>query len=366
MTADTSIKRQQFSEFVADCIPAHSLVSTKNIPFVSSNTQARRLGCLIFILNKIVQGEKTERLLFLASQKELTELRQHLEAFSKSTGILTNNISSFRHYLELAESLSFVVKQGAVYQLSNDGQLLLRTRSRSHFQPYPLHSATSAYLFQSIFAKDLIGLFPLIQYLLRNGKSSQQILIGKYHKEVLNMLHNLQEQSDARSRQVFQTKIRDVNQWTKPASYSEHLVSSKLNWLIDLELIEGSPSSCSCTDGAKSLFGDFLDDIPRNLIDILYLSLQYALSISKDTTTRPFDETLKSIFQIAGAETNFAKIRIQDAIRLLIAYYPTTFKQLALTYGTMANAVQNGAREQYQIQTSQRHSQAYIFQLKET
>jgi hypothetical protein len=363
MIALKSISRQEFNDFVADCIPAHSLVSTKNIPFVSSNTQARRLGCLLFLLDKIKRGDKTERLLFLSSRSELAELKDNLEAFSKGSGTLTNKISSFQHYLELGESLSILVKQGAVYQLSNEGQLLLGTLLSSRLRPYPLGKATSTYFFQSVFAKDMVGLFPIIRTVLKNEQSGQQILITHYQQAILDMLRQLQQQSDTRSRHALLTKTRDVQKWSEPTSYGEHLVSSKINWLIDLTLIEGVPSSYVCSGQAKSIFDDFLEDIPRNLIDILYLSFRYALAQSDDSSKKPFDETLNSLFKLAGAEANLEKIRIQDAIRLWIAYYPHNFKELALSFGTMAGAIETIARGQFQVQTSQRNSQAYIFKL---
>jgi hypothetical protein len=74
-----------------------SFLDSRNTGILSVNAQARRLGCLVYLVGLVASGRKVRSLLIAPSPSELADLKCHLQEHGFTSGFLTAAKSSFRH-----------------------------------------------------------------------------------------------------------------------------------------------------------------------------------------------------------------------------------------------------------------------------
>ncbi len=221
-----------------------SLVSKAPISFdsaagiVSVNTQARRLGCLTFLVCKVAGGRRVESLLLAPSREEIATLNENLRSNGHISGQLTKNASSIEHYLDAAIQLRLLTKQGAILALTNRGQFLTDIIRPNGVTPYPFAASANVFFFETILRADFFGIVAALRPLLGGPRSLSEVQ-EFYSQELLTVLARVGRSSvDSRLRRIAQDRIIAIRNWRKPESYAEHLVPAKLNWLLDLGIIE--------------------------------------------------------------------------------------------------------------------------------
>ena len=205
---------------------------------VSVNTQARRLGCLVYLLGHVAHGRKIESLLVSLSARELNHLRQNLSEYGLVSGHLTPKQSSVKHYLDAAVELHLLVRQGAVFSLTTRGQFLMDAVRPDVSSPYPLKPPTRVFFLHTLLASDYFGTAAIARSLLAGAKR-----LAAYNANItLNCFACLRKQANVPqtpgSSRVVQDRMISIRNWKQPQSYAEHLVSAKLNWLADLGVLQ--------------------------------------------------------------------------------------------------------------------------------
>ncbi|HUU00981.1 MAG TPA: hypothetical protein VM425_06035 [Myxococcota bacterium] len=205
---------------------------------LSVNTQARRFGPLLYLLQRVAEGKRTEALLTSLPRKDLVALTANMRQYVGTSGELKEKPSSVRHYLDLAREIGFLARQGGFFSLTTFGKLLTTMCGSNILQPYPLGDAVCIFVLVLLLRVDFIGLRSLAA-ILDQGTCSLVEARKKYYKSLIDSLSHLSEAARSEKvRRAARDRIIALKSWRKPDKYCEHLVSARVYWFSELNLID--------------------------------------------------------------------------------------------------------------------------------
>lgn len=299
---------------------------------LSVNTQARRLGVFVYLVGQISNKRSIESLLLSLPAEELAALKSNLSSNKLEAGYLTGP-SSVKHYLQAAIDLGLVVRQGAVLRVTSHGQFLLTAVRANADAPYPLATPTKIFFLFAILQNDYFGTAAVVRSLIKG--STQLASIQREHQaELLGLLAEVNERSqNARLSRILQDRMIAIRNWKKPESYSEHLVSAKLNWLADLGVVDTGPSFKSriVINSEHEAWIRALGEpsIPTDT-HLLTLILQYSFAILTEQSDMKSDvcSALDEAFNRLARDVALQKIRCNDFLLFLLCSYTSLLAQL--------------------------------------
>lgn len=211
-----------------------------------TNTRARRLAYLTAILTIVDRRSLTTLHLEEALTRWSVKHSQWLLDYWVHTGGIqaTAGSTATKRYLELATNLGLVVPVSAQVRTSRFGLVLyeLMKEARGQTSPFHLSAAEKAYYMYMLLRADadlLIAVIDLAQQ--KPGCTLSEIQDG--FQESLRL--RLSQKAAAVQQESLMLTLKDreerVGAWRKPERYSEHLVAPRLNWLLDLGLLEEGP-----------------------------------------------------------------------------------------------------------------------------
>jgi hypothetical protein len=294
---------------------------------VSVNTQARRLGCLLYLLGKVAAGRKMQSLLVSLPASELADLKTNLEDNRYSSGYLTSKASSIEHYLNVATEFRLLAKQGSLFGLTNRGKFLMDAVQPASSQPYPMPLAAKVFFFNSILTTDYFGVAAVVSSLLQGAR--KLIDAQKSHQsELLRLLNSAtRSSSDSRLHRMAQDRIISIRKWTKPESYAEHLVSAKINWLMDLGIVRLAPNSSLELELVQEHAGwitEFCNTFTPTEAHIAAYTLNYATAGSTEESkedTHDICDLLHSAFSRLARHSALIKVRCTDLVLFLLCFH---------------------------------------------
>lgn len=322
---------------------------------------------MIYILGQVARGRKIESLLLTPSTGELAELKQNIRDGGFDSGYLTSSSSSVRHYLDTAIEFHLLVRQGAIFNLTGRGLFLLQAVRPDTVRPYPFTGASKTFFFYVLLATDYFGLSAIIRLLL-DGNRRPISIQREYRDELLNVLGDaVSSSTSARLTRLAKDRIIAIRNWKKPESYSEHLVSAKLNWLADLGILESVPSSDSNLI-AKEEHRDWLEGLKQTATPtdshLLALTLNYCLAIQREeefSNTEDRCVVLDRAFERLAPETPLAKIRCSDFLLFLLCFHAPLLLCLAKKNQRLISATTMECHHHcYQIHFASRSTQSFI------
>lgn len=365
--ADVNVTAHLASELFTGFVSPSPLWFDSNCGVVSVSTQSRRLGCIIYILGQVAEGRKIESLLLSPSTEELADLKRNLNSNGFDSGHLTRNASSVKHYLDAAIELRFLVRQGSVFNLTGRGLFLLEAVRPDTAHPYPLTSSSKAFFFHSLLATDYFGLSAIARSLLQ-GKARPISIQREYQTQLLSVLGDAASSSaSTRFTRLVKDRIIAIRNWKNPTSYAEHLVSAKLNWLADLDILEAAPSANTGL-GAKKEHRDWLEEFTKTTVPteshLLAFSLNYCSAVGKGEPASAVNDICSALggaFERLVLEPTLAKIRCSDFLLFLLCFHTPLLlmfvkKKQRLTPATTVEC----GNHLYKIQFASRPTQSFI------
>jgi hypothetical protein len=337
-----------------------------NAGVISVNTQARRLGCFVYLIGQIADHKNIESLLLSLPSDGLAMLKENLVANGLRSGYLTDKQSSIKHYLDAAIELHLLVRQGAVFRLTSRGRFLVDAARPNFVSPYPLNVAAKTFFFYTILESDYFGIAAVIRSLLA-GKRRVATIQREHRDQLLGVLSEVVERSrDSRFNRVLQDRILLIRNWKKPESYAEHLVSAKLNWLADLGVLQGVPLST-----AEVLVSKPHEDWAINLMKavvptdthLLACTLRYSAVINAESPTENTDfcAALDMAFDRLAGPSALRKIRSIDFLLFLLCYHSNLLLNLTKTARELPLAKTIRCRERsYETHFASRSTQSFI------
>ncbi len=338
-----------------------------NCAIVSVNTQARRLGCIIYILGEISRGRKIESLLLSHQPQEITSLKDNIQANGFSSGYITGKISSVKHYINAAIGFHLLVKQGALFNLTSNGKFLIDAICPDSISPYPLATQTKIFFLYTLLSSDFFGVLAIVRSILK-GISRVSEVQREHQMELLNLLQVvLRASTNSRMLRLIQDRMISLRNWKKPVSYSEHLVSAKLNWLIDLGILEMnifSKSEITIISKHRGWLNSFNKILEPTEPHLLSLILNYAGNIIP--TNRLLDEynlclALKSVFHLMSRHGNLMKIRSSELVLSLLCFHaPMLIRFMIEGKSLLMNSKIECDEMTYRVHKASRSTQSYI------
>lgn len=349
------------------CLSSASMWLTDSGGVVSVNTQARRLGCLVYLIGLVSRGRKIESLLLSLSASEVALLKRNINANGFTSGQLTTMASSVQHYVNAAIGFHFLVQQGAVFYLSVRGRFLLDAVKPDWAEPYPLAAETKVFFLHTLLSSDYFGIAAMIRS-IHKGVSKMSELQREHQSELLRLLeHVSRTTSNPRLQRAVRDRLISVRNWKKPESYCEHLVSAKLNWLADLGILKSPPSSTSSislVNDHQEWLADWASVAEPTEACLLALLLRYAqVAVPKSELTpdRRFCSALQLAFSRLANPGKLAKIRVADFILFLVCFQPHALIQLvAEEKGLFLHSVIDCGDVVYRTHAASRSTQSYI------
>lgn len=235
-----TIESNRISSVLGEFIAQRRLHAERCCAILTVNTQARRLGSLLYVLAKVKAGVRLMAQLEKPPSEEIDQLRANLRSHQLTSGEITAARSSVGHYLTLAQDLHLVTRQGSLHTLTAHGQLLMTLVRPPCVEPYPLSQDTKLCCLATLLRYDFIGIKALVRLLLA-GVFSIDGLCNEYQGSLLVSLEEaLESLSEQHTKRIFFDRRSQIQKWTNPAKYSDHLVPARLHWLKDLDVIHGS------------------------------------------------------------------------------------------------------------------------------
>lgn len=333
---------------------------------VSVNTQARRLGCFLFLLKQIATNQGLEALLLDQKSDKLQELKSNIVSVGLASGYLTKNRSSVIHYLDAAQQLRLIVQRGALYELTSQGRFLVDVTG-SFDRPYPLSGHSRRSLLHAMISTDYYGMQAIVQSLLAGARSVRTIR-SEHQEQLIHVLKGASmDAANSTIRSIAHDRLLTIKKWRKPDAYAEHLVFAKVNWLIDLGIVTTSGHDGDmierCSDHEKWLH-DYACSVEPSISTIYSFVLNYACAETE--TVRDYDERLEAVlcaaFSLLGGKANaMNKIRCGDLACFIVCCRPAFLKGLIERGASVfpdATVVAGGMR--YTVHSASRTTQGYV------
>jgi hypothetical protein len=337
-----------------------------NAGVISVNTQARRLGCFIYLIGQIADHKNIESLLLSLPSNGLAMLKENLVANGLRSGYLTGKQSSIKHYLDAAIELHLLVRQGAVLRLTSRGRFLVDAIRPNFESPYPMDAAAKIFFFYTILESDYFGITAVIRSLL-TGKRRVATIQREHRDQLLGVLCEVIERSrDSRFNRVIQDRILSIRNWKKPESYAEHLVSAKLNWLADLGVLEGVPLSTAEVLVSKPheawAINLMSPSVPTDA-QLLGYTLSYGavMNVRSPSENSDLCAALDMAFDRLAGSSPLKKIRTIDFLLVLLCFYSDLLMSLTEKARELVVAKTIRCRERsYETHLASRSTQSFI------
>lgn len=206
----------------------------------SVNTQTRRLGYILqlcmLIGDKYISATRLSREL----EKWATQNSQALDLHISNKGTFGRSPQSWsKKYITLASQLQLISEVSGYLRLSKTGRVLLNLERKeiSEGNPFKLSPRIALFFLYQILTVDSDYLIPILELSTTYHKQSKimsesQDFLKKRFKSLSQQIASIQLRSK------FEERASSISSWENPRKYAEHVVLPRLNWLLDLELLD--------------------------------------------------------------------------------------------------------------------------------
>lgn len=228
-----------------------SLKDDHLISILNTNTKARRLGYFKLIASLLSRGEKiSANYIFKKFENYSREFIDQLERYKNTKGLIqeTKTGISARPYIMLAKELGFLNIINNVYSIGKQFKvyLILANEIKSENKNiFILSKLDKLFFLESILTNDFLYVTSIIEIIYVKKETNYSELIKDFQKYVLKKLDEfatrLAQNNDIKAERKIKAISNRIKKWEKPEVYLEHVLMPRLNWLLDLELIEMDP-----------------------------------------------------------------------------------------------------------------------------
>lgn len=230
-------------------IGKHVHLRLNGIKTISVQTKVRRLAYIKMIVSMFDKSSYYPDNIF--NKKVELEANRHdndLLHYANNKGKIdiTKTGNSSKPYIETAMAMQLLYFQNNAYKISKFGKILLvldNQLSTSTNNYFKLSKLQKAFFLFFILQTDGFYLWILLDLInLQGNKTTLNDLKKEFQAYALSQLKFVLKNSDisTTSKNEITAKIKRMNEWKKPESYLEHIVKPRINWLIDLNIIDSN------------------------------------------------------------------------------------------------------------------------------
>ncbi len=226
---------------------------SNQILIIQTNTKARRIGYLKFIMNLFEQSSyfpisylaKKIELEASVVQESLIEYKENFKGDDKGLIKKTQSGISAQPYIDLLRELNIITQINTSYILTKQAKIyLVLNKERHHFESeyniFKLDIIDKLFFLKQFLIRDPLYLWSILDIILICNKPLDSSTIKKlFVNYILNELerNNLFTNNNQLKRSISELKKR-IKSWNKPIVYLEHIIEPRINWLLDLGLLE--------------------------------------------------------------------------------------------------------------------------------
>lgn len=308
---------------------------------ITTQTKVRRLGYLSIILEMFNDSKYYPLNIFNKKiEQRALQYNKTLQDYTDDKGLI--NISktgnSAKPYIDFLISLKLLYYQSHTYQLSKYGKIYGVLFSKLDLDieegsKFALNVFQKSFYLLFLLQNDMLYLFALLEiiYIQNNDTTASEIknVFQEYILESLEFTIKYSKLSTKFKNEISKKIIR-IKQWEKPKVYLEHIVDPRINWLLDLGLLNKEKyllKRISLSNrGLKllSYFGYFFDQSEEKF------------TISRELRCHNFFNIINIIYDINAKE-------IQKSNLILVEKYIdesfTLFKTIAPNRVTASQAI---------------------------
>ncbi|MGI9650193.1 hypothetical protein [Chryseobacterium sp. RLHN22] len=243
--------KQELNFFI---IQGFQAIESNKISIVQSNTKTRRLGYLKLII-ELFETSNYFPVTYLGKRIETESalyndaLREYGNRMGDDKGLIkkTDTGSSAKPYIELLEELNLLT------QINNSFILTKQSKIYFHLNKFlkQKNDIVDSNLFQTnlldklFFLRQILVSDPLYIWAILDivfiaqqpiGTMSIKKLFVDYIKNELD-LNQQYSSNNSTKRKIMDLRTR-ISSWKKPLTYLEHIVEPRINWLVDLGILE--------------------------------------------------------------------------------------------------------------------------------
>jgi len=218
-----------------------------NIKILTLQTKVRRLNYIKMILNLFSKSNYYPDNIFNKKiEQEAVKFNNNLMEYINSKGIIeiTKTGNSSKPYVEAMISLKLLYTQNNKYQLSKYGKIfnvLNNKIEKSDDNYFDLSKFEKSFFLFFILQNDNLYLWVLIDLIyIQNNKTKIKNIKEVFQEYILNQLEFTMKYSQIKNQDKSKilTQIRRIKSWKKPQVYLEHIIEPRINWLLDLDMLE--------------------------------------------------------------------------------------------------------------------------------
>ncbi len=233
----------------------------------STNTKTRRLAYVQALVTILKAGNFAEAQLLERIVRWSNENVDSLRSYWVTTGEITStrqNTAGSR-YIDLAVSLGLIASISGVYRYTRIGLVLLtlleRTQGHS-VNTFQLPLSSRLFFAYLLLQKDADFFLLVGEFLLLQERPSLAQMQREFKDRLIDRLNlKIAMSPDERTRRAMIDRRREVDNWKKPERYAEHLIPPRLNWMLDLLLLDTTKFPQHVYSLTR-LGGSFLNGVP--------------------------------------------------------------------------------------------------------
>ena len=250
-----------------------------------TNTQIRYLPIISQILRTIGGKSMSTTILKTILDKWSIEQERKSSLYRNHNGILTNNekpTTAFPYYIELMLNLGLLSKINDVVRNSKYGILFL-TLEKFNTENLSLSQIEKFFYLFFILLKDADNVILILQIINENnGVADYKYLREQYEIYLKQRLKLKAINSSSYSQLAISNKLRKVEfVWQNAKEYSKHIIPPRIEWLIDIGILQEVDNKKSkkfeFSDLGKKFYNslEFIDDSKTKDINDLWLLDQF-------------------------------------------------------------------------------------------
>jgi len=229
--------------------------------FVNTNTKVRRLGYLKSFFSFINEKQKVPEA-FLKRRFEEYALKYNDQlsgALNDKGVIISANGKSAEPYITLLKEFNLITLVNRVVVATKWLRTYVAMRNPTdqfNENIFVLDKLDKMFFLETLLRTDFLYTSILLELIYSEGTTSYAKIVGIFQQKLLAKLKSLQSDNYFRNEKAFaeiRTIEKRVSEWKNAKSYLEHIIMPRLNWLLDLELINISELNIVMTDAGKRL-----------------------------------------------------------------------------------------------------------------
>lgn len=353
----------------------------------ATHTQTRRLAYITAMLSMLGRSNLPERLLLAKMTRWSQEHQEDLAGYWVQTGEMTSTRrnSAGARYLDLAINLGVIASISGEYRLTRIGLTLFAlVENLDSANPFILTLVERLFYTHLLLDKDADVLLTLLGRLWEQPGISLAGLQNSYQQDFVKRLASKGRvvEDERLKQQLLERRLEIETGWKNPAKYAEHIVPPRLNWLLDLGLLETASfqrhQHCLTDAGATFvgrllclgegafldvselwLSADFWRFAPRDLLNVQPTQLWDHLSeVERQAVCAPLLKEAFAVFQHSMVpKASLTQVLLYMSIKLILKNQ-VIVSPYDLTQWLSIPRVLNGQR--YEVRLSPQENVSYI------